>query len=98
MLRKATKEVRKVKTKYGERSKLKGLMREKGITYRSLSEIISVPLNSLNNKLQGHTLFDIIEVSKVCAALDIDSSEIPIFFCPDVTKCNTVSKKEYPSN
>ena len=75
-------------TKYGERSKLKGLMREKGITYRGLSDIIGVPLNSLNNKLQGHTLFDIIEVSKVCAALDIDSSEIPIFFCPNVTKCN----------
>lgn len=66
--------------KYTELMKLKGRITETGETYRSLSQKTGIPLNTLSNKLNGHSLFDIVEVSKVCAELDIPPEQIPVFF------------------
>ena len=68
-------------SKYPELNKLRGCIREKGETYRSLSRKTGIPLNTLSNKINGHSLFDIVEVSKVCNALDIAPENIPVFFC-----------------
>ena len=66
--------------KYTELNKLKGRITENGETYRSLSRKTGIPLNTLSNKINGKSLFDIIEVSKICAELEIPPVEIPIFF------------------
>ena len=66
--------------KYPELRKLKSKMVEEKETYRSMSEKSGISLNSLNNKLNGYTLFDISEVASVCSILKIPPEEIPIFF------------------
>ena len=66
--------------KYDELTKLKGRITGEGQTYRTLSAMTNIPLNTLSNKLNGHSLFDIIEVSKLCAALNIMPEEIPFYF------------------
>lgn len=66
--------------KYTELMKLKGRITETGETYRTLSQKTGIPLNTLSNKINGKSLFDIVEVSKICAELSISPQEIPIFF------------------
>ena len=66
--------------KYQELNQLKGRMRTKKKTYRAFSEETGIPLNTLSNKLNGHSLFDIVEVAKLCGLLDISPEEIPIYF------------------
>jgi len=67
--------------KYPELNKLKGKMREKGETYRSMSKKTGIPLNTLNNKLNGYSTFDIAEAVLVCSILDIELREVDSFFC-----------------
>ena len=81
---KRNKEVKRLKNKYPILRRVKGRITEKGETYRSVSEKTGIPLNSLSNKLNGKSLCDIIEVSKLCCVLDIPAEEIPIFFEIDV--------------
>lgn len=69
--------------KYPELNKLKGRIRERKETYRSISQKTGIPLNALSNKINGHYLFDIVEVSKVCVVLSINPEEIPVFFAVD---------------
>lgn len=71
--------------RYPELNKLKGRMREKGETYRSMSKKTGIPLNTFNNKVNGYSTFDISEAVSVCSILDIDLSEISSFFSPNVT-------------
>ena len=70
--------------KYPELKKLKGKMVEQGETYRSMSAKTGIPLNTLNNKLNGYSLFDIVEALLVCEILEIDVKDIPIFFALNV--------------
>lgn len=61
-------------------NKLKGRIREKGETYRSISEKIGMGASTLNNKLNGYSAFNVDEAIKICNALNIEYVEIPIFF------------------
>ncbi len=70
----------KKERKYPVLKKVQGRMREYGETYRSLSDKTGIKLVPLNDKLNGYTLCDILEVSKICSVLDIPPEEIPIFF------------------
>ncbi len=67
-------------SKYPELKKLKGKMVEMDETYRSMSQKTGISLNTLNNKLNGYTLFDISEVACICSVLNIKPSDIPVFF------------------
>ena len=71
-------------TKHKVLNKLKGRITEQGSSYRKLSSETGISLNTLCNKINGHSLFNIVEVSQICAALDIPPEEIPIFFGIDV--------------
>lgn len=66
--------------KYVELTYLKGRITEQKKTYRSVSENTGIPLNSLSNKLNGYSLFDILEMDALCQELNIIPSEIPKFF------------------
>lgn len=78
--------------KHPELSKLKGRITERKETYRTLSKKTGIPLNTLSNKINGHVLFDIVEASKVCSALDIPPQEIPVFFS---VNCETQSRTQF---
>ena len=69
-----------MKQKYPELRKIKGRITEKGETYRSVSEKTGISLNSLSNKINGYSLFDLNEAAKICAVLEIPQTEIANFF------------------
>ena len=69
--------------KYKELNILKGRIREKKKTYAGLSGETGIPINTLSNKINGHSLFDIVEVSKLCVSLEIQPKSIPLFFSLD---------------
>lgn len=65
---------------HGELNKLKGRIREQKETYRSLSKKTGIPLNTLSNKINGHYLFDIDEIWRMCSVLEIAPADVFTFF------------------
>lgn len=65
---------------YVKLNKLKGKIRERETSYRELSKITGIPVNTLSNKINGKSTFDIIQVSKICDALQIPPEQIYLFF------------------
>ncbi len=71
--------MQKVK-KYRELVELKGLMREKKVNYRELSKQLSISISALSNKINGYTIFNILEVEKIVSILKIQPERICIYF------------------
>ena len=62
-------------------NKLKGKIREKGLTYKILAQKIGIGLTSLNYKINGKNLFNQEEMKKLKEALRLtDNETIDIFF------------------
>ena len=62
-------------------NKLKGKIREKGLTYKMLAKKIGIGLTSMNYKLNGKNLFNHEEMIKLKEALKLSDNEIiEIFF------------------
>lgn len=76
-------------TKYPELLALKGRMREKNTTYRGLSKRIGISLNTLNSRLNGHSVFNIDEVNDIAMELEIEPSEIVRYFFPHMLRKET---------
>lgn len=76
--------------KYPVLRKIKGRIKEKGETYRSVSNKTGIPLNTLSNKINGYYLFDLNEAAEICVVLDIPGEEIVNFFEIDIAKRNKV--------
>lgn len=57
------------------KTKLIGILAEKGISQRALAEELGISKNTVNAKLNGRTAFDTFEVMKLCAILGITSPE-----------------------
>lgn len=68
------------KEKYRELLELKGLMREKKVTYVTMSKYLNMALSAFSNKINGNSVFNIIEINKICKKLNIDKSNIPYYF------------------
>ena len=60
--------------------KLKGRIKEKGSSYKILSNALGISLSAFNNKVNGRSAFDIIEASELSSILDIPPEEISNFF------------------
>ena len=61
--------------------KLKGKIREKGMTYKMLSKRTGIGLTSINHKVNGKKSFKQEEMSKVRKVLNLSDREtIEIFF------------------
>lgn len=62
-------------------NKLKGKIREKGLTYKILAQKIGIGLTSMNYKINGKNLFNQEEIKKLKEALRLtDNETIDIFF------------------
>lgn len=59
---------------------LKGKIREENKNYRSLSKETGISVNSLNNKLNGYSVFDMREISIIVEKLNIEPDEIIKYF------------------
>ena len=75
--------------KYPELNKLKGKFRELGLSYRKISDDTGIPLNRLNDKLNGYSQVGLDEALLLCEEAKISFDEIPIYFAISVAKRNT---------
>lgn len=66
--------------KYRELTELKGLLREKKINYEALAKYLKMSLSALSNKINGKSVFDLVEVGKIVQLMGIDRDNIPIYF------------------
>ena len=66
--------------KYRELVELKGILREKKINYEILAKHLEMSISALCNKINGKSLFDILEVSKIAEFVGIIRDEIPKYF------------------
>lgn len=72
------------KSRYPVLVELKGRIREKGMTYRSLAPKIGMSYNTLCDKLNGHLAFDTDEINRIVAELNIKPNEIVRYFFPNI--------------
>ena len=66
--------------KYRELLELKGLLREKKINYETLAKYLKMSLSALSNKINGKSIFNILEVDKIASFVGIKKEDIPIYF------------------
>lgn len=66
--------------KYRELVELKGLLREKKINYETLARYLKMSLSALSNKINGKSVFDILEVNKIANFIGIKKEDIPVYF------------------
>lgn len=66
--------------KYRELVELKGLLREKKINYETLAKHLKMSLSALSNKINGKSIFNILEVDKIASFTGIKKEDIPIYF------------------
>ena len=61
-------------------NRLKRRIKEKKSNYTQLSKSLGISASAFNNKINGRSAFDIIEVSQLSSILDISPEEIIYFF------------------
>lgn len=66
--------------KYRELVELKGLLREKKINYVTLARYLKLSLSALSNKINGKSVFNLIEVIKIVKLIGIEKNDIPLYF------------------
>lgn len=76
----------KKKKKYPELNALKGLIREKGTSYRKVSNEIGIAVNTLSDKINGFYPINLEEVEKIAKVLSIPDSEIVKYFFPNMMR------------
>lgn len=66
--------------KYRELVELKGILREKKINYETLAKYLEISLSALSNKINGKTVFNLIEVAKIIRLIKIEKENISTYF------------------
>ncbi len=66
--------------KYRELVELKGLLREKKINYITLANYLKLSLSAVANKINGKSIFNLVEVVKISQFIGIKKEDIPIYF------------------
>ncbi len=66
--------------KYRELVELKGILREKKINYETLAKYLKMSISALSNKINGKSVFDVLEVSKIVEFVGIAKEEIAKYF------------------
>lgn len=66
--------------RYRELVELKGILREKKINYETLAKHLKMSLSALSNKINGKSVFDIVEINNIAVFVGIKKEDIPIYF------------------
>ena len=68
------------KRKFKELSKLKGLLREKNITYKKIASLIGINYTTFSDKINGYSDFTLNEANNIIQQLQIGKDEIYNYF------------------
>lgn len=68
------------KRKFKEQSKLKGLLREKNITYKKIASLIGINYTTFSDKINGYSDFTLNEANNIIQQLQIGKDEIYDYF------------------
>lgn len=72
-------------------SKLRGKIREMGITQKQIAEKIGTGESTISAKLNNKCYFYQPEIAKICDILNIADEEVGLyFFTPEVEKSSTI--------
>lgn len=66
--------------KYRELVELKGILREKKINYEALAKYLKISLSALSNKINGKSVFNLLEANKISQLVGIKKEDIGIYF------------------
>lgn len=61
-------------------SKLCGRITEKNLTQGRVAQIIGMSGNTFTSRIKNRSYFDSHEIEKLCKTLDIDATEIGLYF------------------
>lgn len=73
-------------------NKLKGKIREEGLTLRTLAPALNMAPNTLCQKINGKAEFSGSEIAKLCNELHISPTEIAEYFFPTMLRSETRKK------
>ncbi len=59
---------------------LKGIMREKKITYVEMAAYLDMALSAFSNKINGKSIFNIVEADKIMEKLNVEKENAYIYF------------------
>lgn len=65
---------------YTKMWELKRKVKEEGLTYAELAEKVGMGKNTLSDKLNGKSTFNIDEVQRLMGVLNIENKEVPHYF------------------
>ena len=68
------------KYKYRELIELKGLLRKCRYTYEKMANFLNISVSAFSDKINGKSVFTILEVYKMITALGIKYEEIGVYF------------------
>lgn len=68
--------------RYKEMRKLKGRLREKGLTYKEAAEKLGMGVNTISDKLNGARSFTLDEADKLAKLLELTVDEVHTHFFP----------------
>ena len=68
------------KRKFKELSKLKGLLREKNITYKKIASLIGINYTTFSDKINGYSVFTLNEINNIIQQLQVGKNEIYDYF------------------
>ena len=68
------------KRKFKELSKLKGLLREKNITYKKIASLIGINYTTFSDKINGYSDFTLNEANNIIQQLQIGKDAIYDYF------------------
>lgn len=66
--------------KYRELVELKGLIRERKSNYETLAKQLKMSTSAISNKINGKSVFNILEAEKISEILNIDKNDITRYF------------------
>ncbi|WP_347491174.1 DUF739 family protein [Desulfoscipio sp. XC116] len=68
--------------KFTQLNALKGRIREVGTTYYEVAGELGIAVNTFSNKINGFSVFSLLEVIRIATILDIDPGDIAHYFMP----------------
>lgn len=66
--------------KYRELVELKGILRQKKITYETLAKHLKMSMSALSNKINGKSVFNIVEINRIASFVGIVKEDISFYF------------------